>query len=187
MTNEDKFMKNLKGAAERRPAFSNADLPAIRWELQQVEVSPVPVYPNLTYVSFLADEDDENDYVLKLGSVATPSIDLALRNAVMLPVVLMSRLHNSTETICKVIGTLLQTEQFLMFKEWKSKDIPGVSVPFIIRVHSDKTERIGEDDGFMYYVSVHIELEPERHAQVCNLYAKIFENVFASQMKGLQQ
>lgn len=187
MTHEQKMMKNLKDNAERLGVISNTELPKIRWELTQVEVSPVPVYPNLTYLAMLADEEDDNDYILKLGSVASPSNDPTLRNAVMLPVVLISKLHNSTQTICKVVGTLLQTEQFMMFKEWKSKDTPGDTVPFIIRIHSDRTEKVGDDDGFMYYISVHIELEPDKYEQVCNLYAKIFANVLTAQTKGPKQ
>jgi hypothetical protein len=189
MTNEEKMFKKLKADAERLHVLENNDLPPIRWALEDIAVSPIPAYPGATFFSESLDETDEDDnqYVLKLCMVAAPSADPSLRNAVMFPIVLMSKLHNSSETICKVIGTILRTEQLALFKDWKSKDTPEDVLPFVIRLHTEKTERIGEDDGFMYYVSVHIELEPERYEQVCYIYSKIFENVFASQNRGLRQ
>jgi len=190
MTNEDKLMKKLKENAERLHVLGNDDLPPIRWALEDIAVSPIPAYPGATFFSETpegVEEEDDNQYVLKLCMVAAPSNDPSLRNAVMFPIVLMSKMHNSSETICKVIGTILRTPHFAFFKDWKSKDTPEDVLPFIIRLHTDKTDRIGEDDGFMYYVSVHIELEPERYEQVCHIYSKIFENVFAAQNRGLMQ
>lgn len=188
MTHEDKLMKKLKENVERIAVLGNNDLPKIRWALTEIEIAPIPAYPSLTYTpEFPEDEEQNNDYILKVCSVASPSTDPTLRNAVMLPIVLISKLHNSVETICKTVGTILQTEQFIIFKEWKSKDTPPDTLPFIIRVHSDKTEKVGDDDGFMYYVSVHIELEPERYERICHIYSKIFQNVFENQTRGLQQ
>jgi hypothetical protein len=191
MTNEDKLMKKLKADAERLHVLGNDDLPPIRWALEDIAVSPIPAYPGATFFSEASEGDetdeDDNQYVLRLCMVAAPSADPSLRNAVMFPIVLMSKLHNSAETICKVIGTILRTPHFTFFKDWKSKDTPEDILPFIIRLHSEKTERIGDDDGFMYYVSVHIELEPERYEQVCRVYSTIFENVFANQTRGRKQ
>lgn len=190
MTNEEKMFKKLKADAERLHIIENNDLPPIRWALQDIAVSPIPAYPGATFFSETpegVESEDDNNYVLKLCMVAAPSADPSLRNAVMFPIVLMSKLHNSADTICKVIGTILRTEQLALFKDWKSKDTPEDVLPFVIRLHTEKTERIGDDDGFMYYISVHIELEPERYEQVCYIYSKIFENVFASQNRGLKQ
>jgi len=39
----------------------------------------------------------------------------------------------------------------------------------------------------MYYISVHVELEPEKYAQVCHVYTKIFENLIAPPHKGYTQ
>jgi hypothetical protein len=61
-------------------------------------------------------------------------------------------------------------------QDWYRTDSDPNACPIIIRVHDAKTEALEDNEGYIYYVTLHIELEPDRYKKVCDMWKLVANN-----------
>ena len=166
---EQKFLSALKATAKRRTLHSTL-VKKRDWQLVTSQLSVVPAYPNLTYA--LPD-----DFAIgKISTQAVISSDPLLTCAVMFTCAFITAEYHTHEELVDLVGTFIMVQDLTAFQDWYRVDSAPNSCPIIIRVHSDKTEALEDNDGYIYYVTLHIELEPERYKKVCDLWNLVASN-----------
>lgn len=166
---EQKFISSLKSAVKRRTLDSTM-VKKRNWKLVTSQLSVIPSYPNLTYAL-------PNDFAIgKISTQAVLSSDPLLSCAVMFTCAFITAEYHTHEELVELIGTFILVQDLTAFQDWYRVDSDPNSCPIIIRVHDDKTEALEDNDGYIYYVTLHIELEPDRYAKVCKLWNIISDN-----------
>lgn len=166
---EQKFLSALNATARRRTLDSKS-VKKRDWQLVTSQLSVVPSYPNLTYA--LPD-----DFAIgKISTQAVISSDPLLSCAVMFTCAFITAEYHTHEELVDLVGTFIMVQDLTAFQDWYRVDSDPNSCPIIIRVHSDRTEALEDNDGYIYYVTLHIELEPERYKKVCDLWNLVASN-----------
>lgn len=166
---EQKFLSDLKATAKRR-TLDSSTVKKRDWELVTSQLSVVPSYPNLTYAL-------PGDLAIgKISTQAVISSDPLLSCAVMFTCAFITAEYHTHEELVELVGTFIMVQDLTAFQDWYRVDSDPNSCPIIIRVHSDKTEALEDNEGYIYYVTLHIELEPERYKKVCDMWELVANN-----------
>lgn len=166
---EQKFISSVQSASQRK-RLDSTTVQKRQWEQVLTQLSIIPSYPNITYAL------PGDDVIAKISSQAIISSDSLLSCAVMFTCAFITKEYQTHEELVSIVGSFIMALDLSAFQDWYRVDSDPNSCPIIIRVHSDKTEALEDNEGYIYYVTLHIELEPERYKKVCDMWELVANN-----------
>lgn len=166
---EQKFLSSLHSASKRK-RLDSTTVQKRQWEQVLTQLSIIPSYPNLTYAL------PGDDVIAKISAQAVISSDPLLSCAVMFTSAIITKEYQTHDELVDIVGSFIMVLDLSAFQDWYRVDSEPNACPIIIRVHDDKTEALDDNEGYIYYATLHIELEPDRYKKVCDMWDLVANN-----------